>query len=224
MPALVDAHADDSRMHGALNSGYLCRKGPTGTRRVKGGASGLAEDLRPVSEVETGVNFWLAGGAREQVAGSLPRRQPGTGTRRVGEGAVTPSLHPEVPDIRFMSPGYGLDIRQSMRWTKVCGTARSGIWVLKGNARTRMLPANLDCLRVGWRKHGTYETAWVTPGHDCLCVRMSVDMEQLSDHKLMTPFVEQSRTPLVTLVCQRRCANGSELEPVFRFRIIYSLA
>ena len=56
------------------------------------------EDLRPVSEVETGVNFRPAGGVRRQVAGSLPRRQPGTGTRRHRVGVVTPSLHPEVPD------------------------------------------------------------------------------------------------------------------------------
>ena len=82
---------------------------------------------------------------------------------------VTPSLHPEVPGIQFVSPGYGLDIRQSMGWTKVCGTAQSGIWVLKGNARTCMFPANLDHLRVEWMKRGTYKTAWVTPGHDCLC-------------------------------------------------------
>ena len=60
-------------------------------------------------------------------------------------------------------------IRQSLGWTNVCGITRSGIWVLKGNARICMLPANLDHLQVGWRKQGTYETAWVTPGHDCLC-------------------------------------------------------
>ena len=72
-------------------------------------------------------------------------------------------------DTRFVSPGRGLGIRQLMGWTKVCETARSGIWVPKGNARTRMYPANLDHLRVGWRKQGTYETTWVTPGHDCLC-------------------------------------------------------
>ena len=30
-------------------------------------------------------------------------------------------------------------------------------------------PENLDHLRVGWISRGTYETAWVTPGHDCLC-------------------------------------------------------
>ena len=51
----------------------------------------------------------------------------------------------------------------------MCGIARSGIWVLKGNASARMLPANLDHLRVGWRKQGSHETAWVTPGHDSLC-------------------------------------------------------
>ena len=116
-----------------------------------------------------GVNVRPAGGVRGQVAGSHPRKQPGTGTRRVREGVVTPSLHPEVPGIQFVSPGRGLDIRQSMGWTKVCSTTRSGIWVLKGNARARMFPENLDHLRVRWISRGTYETAWVTPGHDCLC-------------------------------------------------------
>ena len=58
------------------------RKRPTGTKRVKGEVSGPAEDLRPVSEVEAGVNFRPAGCGRGQVAGPLPGRQPGTGTRR----------------------------------------------------------------------------------------------------------------------------------------------
>ena len=167
--AVVRAHA--TTLHGAHNSwsDTVRVQGPTGRRCTKGGVSGSAEDLRTVSEVEAGVNFRPAGVVRGQVAGSIPRRQPGTGTRRVKEGVVTPSLHPEVPGIRFVSPGRRLDIRQSMGWTKVCGTARSGIWVLKGNARARMLPENLDHLRVRWRKQGTYETAWVTPGHDCLC-------------------------------------------------------
>ena len=161
------AHARSTPIHDAHNSwsDTVRSQGPTGTRRV----SGPAEDLRPVSEVEAGVNFRPAGGVRGQVAGSLPRRQPGTGTRLDKGGVVTPSLHPEVPGIQFVSPGCGLDIRQSMGWTKVCGTARSGIWVLKGNARTRMLPENLDHLRVRWISRGSYETAWVTPGHDCLC-------------------------------------------------------
>ena len=147
----------------------VCSQGPTWRKGTKGGVSGPAEDLRPVSEVEAGVNFRPAGGVRGQVAGSLPGRQPGTGTRRVREGVVAPSLHPEVPGIQSVSLGYGLDIRQSMGWTKVCGTTPSGIWVLKGNARTSMFPANLDHLRVKWISRGTCETAWVTPGHDCLC-------------------------------------------------------
>ena len=136
------AHARATTLHGAHNSwsDTVRVQGPTGTRRVKGGVSGPAEDLRPVSEVEAGVNFRPAGGVRGQVAGSLPRRQPGTGTRLGKGGVVTPSLHPEVPGIQFVSPGRGLDIRRSMGWTKVCETARSGIWVLKGNARSRMLP------------------------------------------------------------------------------------
>ena len=49
-------------------------KGPTGRRCPKGGVSGPAEALLPVSEVETRVNFRPAGGVRKQVAGSLPGR------------------------------------------------------------------------------------------------------------------------------------------------------
>ena len=118
------------------------RQGPTRRKGTKSGVSGQAEDLRPVSEVEAGVNFRPAGGVRGQVAGSLPRWQPGTGTRQQRVGVVIPSLHPKVPGIQFVSPGYGLDIRQSMGWTKVCGTGQLGIWVLKDRARTCMFPAN----------------------------------------------------------------------------------
>ena len=165
--AVAHAHASilhDARHNSWSDTGSL--QGPRGRKRVKGGVSGPAEDLRPVSEVAAGVNFRPAGGVRGQLAGPLPRRQPGTGTRRQMVGVATSSLHPEVPGIQFVSPGYGLDIRQSMGWTKVCETARSGIWVLKGNSRTCMFPANLDHLR----PRGSYETACVTPGHDCLCL------------------------------------------------------
>ena len=109
-----------------------------------------------------------------------------TGTRRVREGAVTPSLHPEVPGIRFVSPGRGLDIRQSVGWTKVCGTARSGIWVLKGNARARMLPESLDHLRVRWISGEHTRPPGLRQG-TTVCVHTRMDMEQLSDHKPMTP-------------------------------------
>ena len=117
-----------------------------------------------------GVNFRPAGGARG--AGCRFTSQEATRHRyqvKGRGGAAATSLHPEVPGIQFGSPGYGLDIRQPMGWTKVCGTKRSGIWAPKGNARARMLPENLDYLPVGWRTRGTCETAWVTPGRDCLC-------------------------------------------------------
>ena len=187
-------------------------QGPTGRRSTKGEVSGSSEDMRPVSKVEAGVNFRPTGGVRGQVAGAFPRRQPGTDSRRVRGGAVTPSLHPEDPDALFVSPGRGFSIRQSMGWTKVCETAQSGIWVLKGNARARMLPENLDHLRVGWISRGTYETAWVTPGHDCLCSYQygqgAAVRPQTNDAIWGYWFVGQGRAPLVTLVCKRECANG----------------
>ena len=133
---------------------------PRGGGVPKGGVSGPAEDLRSASEVEPGVNFRPAGGVRRQVAGSLPSRHPGAGTRQHRVGVDTPSLHPEVPDSLFVSPGRGLDTRQSMGWTKVCGTAQSRTWVLKGNARAFLFPANLDHLQVDWMKQGTCKTAW----------------------------------------------------------------
>ena len=81
---------------------------------TKGGVSSPAEDLLLVSEVEAGVKFRPAGSVRRQVVGPLPNRQPGTGTRRAKGGAVTPSLHPEVPDTQFVSLRRGLGIRQPM--------------------------------------------------------------------------------------------------------------
>ena len=45
------------------------RQGPTWRKGSKGGVSGPAEDLRPVSEVEAGVNFRPA-------VGVLPGKQP----------------------------------------------------------------------------------------------------------------------------------------------------
>ena len=132
----VVAHARPSPMHAAHNSGgtgdllpvqrstSYCLgnswsdtgrvKGPTGRTCTKGGVSGPAEDLRPVPEVEAGVNFRPAGRVRAQVAGSFPGRQPGTGIRTNKGSVVPPSLHPEVPDSLFVSPGPGKRIRQLM--------------------------------------------------------------------------------------------------------------
>ena len=68
----VVAHARSSPMHYAHNSWSDTGRvqGLTGTGRcTKGGVSGPSEDLRPVSEVEAGVNFRPPRGVRGQVAG-----------------------------------------------------------------------------------------------------------------------------------------------------------
>ena len=168
------AHAHTSILHDACSNSWSADtgrvKGPTGKRGTKGGVSGPADDLRPVSEVETRGKF--PAGRQCTEAGCRFTSRKATKHRYQegnGEGVGTPSLHPEVPGTQFASPGRGLGIRQSICWTKVCETAQSGIWVLKGIARTRMFPANLDHLRVESMKRGSYKTAWVTPGHDGLC-------------------------------------------------------
>ena len=60
----VSSCARSTPMHDAHNSWSDTGRvqGPTGRRCTKGGVSGPAEDLRPVSEVEAGVNFRPAGG------------------------------------------------------------------------------------------------------------------------------------------------------------------
>ena len=187
--AVVHAHA--TTLHDARNSwgagGLLPvqrstsyslgggRQDPTERRSTKGGVSGPAEDLRPVSEVKAGVNFRPA-----------PGRQPGTGTRRGREGAVTPSLHLEVPDTQYVPPGRGLGIRQSMCWTKVCETAQSGMCCLTVTPELVCFPKILTA--AGWNGGRGDHTR--PPGlrqGTTVCVHTSVDVEQLSDHKLITP-------------------------------------
>ena len=78
------ARVQASTLHDACSNSWsdtVRVQGPTWRRGSKGGVSSPPEDLLPVSEVEAGVNFRLAGGTRRQVAGSLPRKQPGTGTK-----------------------------------------------------------------------------------------------------------------------------------------------
>ena len=67
-----------------------------------------------------------------------------------------------------------------MGWTKVCGTTRSGIWVLKGNARTRTLPENLDYLWVGWIFGEHTRPPGLRQGTN-VCVHTSMDVEQQTD-------------------------------------------
>ena len=216
-PAVV-AHARSTPMHVAVNSwsdtGTV--QGPTG-KSTKGGVSGPSEDLHPVSEVEAGVNCRSAGGVRRQVAGSLPGRQPGTGTRRF---LIPNSCH------------LGADWASGNRWAgrRCVKPLGRGSGCQKGNARARVFSANLDCLRVEWRKQGSYETAWVTPGRDCLCSYQYAPGAAVRPQTHDATWVGViglwgSVAPfLVTLVCKREYANGSELEPVRWSRIMHPLA
>ena len=178
------------------------RQGPTRRKGSKGGVSGLAEDLRPVSEVEAGVNIRPASGVREQVAGSLPRGQPGTGIRKVRGGAVTPSLHPEVPGTLFASPGGGLGI-SNQRAAKPHD---------RGFGCLRVTPGLVCFLTIliifGW--DGGLGDHTRTPGlrqGTTVCVHTSMGVEQPSDHKLMTPSgvigLWGRVAPLLSLWCAR---------------------
>ena len=48
-----------------------------------------------------------------------------------------------------MPPGRHQRAPQSLGWARVCGTEKSGVWVLKGDARTYNLPRDLDGDRLG---------------------------------------------------------------------------
>ena len=139
---------------------------------------------------------------------------------------VTPSLHPEVPGIQFVSPGYGLDIRQSNQWAgRRCVTPH-----VRGFGCLRVTPELVCFLRIltpsGW--DGSLGVHTRLPGlrqGTTVCVHMRMDMEQQSDHKLITP------SGMGLLVCgagsHPSCLPGvqegmfqrSEPEPVLLFRI-----
>ena len=94
-----------------------------------------------------------------------------------------------------------------MCWKKkVRGTAQSGIWVQKGDVRNRMLPATLDHLRVRWISRGTYETAWVTPGHDCLCSGSFVcgQTHALTSVSITTTIIQSGEAPFSSYPAQSR--------------------
>ena len=99
---------------------------------------------------------------------------------------MTPSIHWEVPDSQSVPPGCGVGLRQSMGWRKVCGTAGSGIWVLKGDSRGRMPPANLDHLNVQWRSRDHTTRPGSRQG-TTVCVPSRMDEEQQADHKPKAP-------------------------------------
>ena len=121
---------------------------------TKGGVSERPEDT---CSDPRGTEPYLraAGCVRGPVVGSSPGRRL---VAKVTKGAVTPSVHLGVPKSLAVTPGRGLGLRQQLGWKKVCGTARSGIWVLKCESRGYALPSTLDHLGVVWMEKRTYST------------------------------------------------------------------
>ena len=214
-PASFAVVARARSMHDAHNSWSDTGRvqGTRGRRCTKCGVSSPAEDLLPVSEVEAGVNFRPAGCVREQVASSLPRKQPGTGTRQVKGSVVTPSLHPEVPGIQFVSPGYGLDIRQSMGRVAPFSSPRCG---------KKDVPTGVNLNR--YSGSGSYRLPGLRQG-TTVCVHTSMDIG-MSIWPLLIPrvLVLLLMSPVGLLGREVRVRVGISLLAVPTLWLLLSLA
>ena len=104
-------------------------------------------------------------------SGVGPGPGPGAGGRsgRVGGVSGLAAVCLEIPCSLVMPPGRHQFAPQSLGWARVCGTEKSGVWVLKGDARTYNLPGDVDDVGIVWESRSGYETAWATTGHVCSC-------------------------------------------------------
>ena len=101
--------------------------------------------------------------------GPGPGAGPGGRSGLVGGSLDRAAAFRGIPCSLVMPPGRHQRAPQSLGWARVCGTEKSGVWVLKGDARTYNLPWNLDDVGIVWERRSGYETAWATPGHVCSC-------------------------------------------------------
>ena len=107
--------------------------------------------------------------ARSSGEGAGPDPDPGGRSGLVGGVPGLAAACLEIPCSLVVPPGRHQIAPQSLGWARVCITENSGVWVLKGDARTYNLPGNLDDVGVVWEPRSGYETAWATPGHVCSC-------------------------------------------------------
>ena len=109
--------------------------------------------------------------SRAESSRGNPGPGPGPGGRSGFGGGVSghAAAFMEIPCSLVMPPGRHQFAPQSLGWARVCGSGKSGVWVLKGDARTYNLPWNLDDVGIVWERRSGYETAWATPGHVCSC-------------------------------------------------------
>ena len=100
--------------------------------------------------------------SRAESSRGNPGPGPGPGGRSGFGGGVSglAAASLEIPCSLVMPPGCHQFAPQSLGWARVCGTGKSGVWVLKGDARTYNLPRNLDDVGVVWESRSGYETAW----------------------------------------------------------------
>ena len=146
--AEVAARAVVTPVHDVIGDGSraVCSQCPRGRLCTKGGVSEQPEDKNSDPR-GTEPHLRAAGCVRGPVVGSSPGWRNGAQKAR---GAVTPSVHLGVPKSLAVTPGHGKGLRQQLGWKKVCGTAHSWIWVLKGESRGYALPSTPDLLGVVW--------------------------------------------------------------------------
>ena len=105
--------------------------------------------------------------AESSGVGAGPGPGPGGRSGLVGGVPGLAAACLEMPCSLVVPPGRHQFAPQSLGWARVCDTENSGVWVLKGDARTYNLPGDLDDVWVVWESRSGYETAWATPGHIC---------------------------------------------------------
>ena len=120
---------------------------------------------------EVHVQRQISRSSRAESSRCNPGPGPGPGGRSGFGGGVSghAAAFMEIPCSLVMPPGRHQFAPQSLGWARVCGSGESGVWVLKGDARTYNLPWNLDDVGIVWERRSGYETAWATPRHVCSC-------------------------------------------------------
>ena len=100
-------------------------------------SAGTVHDQRQVSRT-----------SRAESSGGNPVPGPGAGpggrSGLVGGASGLAAACLEIPCSLVVPPGRHQSAPQSLGWARVCGTDNSGVWVLKGGARTYNLPGDLD--------------------------------------------------------------------------------
>ena len=148
------------------NSSRKARPSPT----IGRGSAVLTEDMSPAPAAGT---YRRSAGTlhdQRQVTRSKLARSSETGAGSVWSGSGVPGLAAACLGITGGAIWASSVCAEISGLGAVCGTDNSGVWVLEGSDRTKnSLPENLDDVGVIWERGSGYETAWATPGHDCLC-------------------------------------------------------